>query len=201
MPPSGLSCGVNLVSDLVQPAFRVLRLCPPGTIAHSESGALDPDVPVSPSPPRNRHMHCCITRTRTVLFQRRVSKGSLFLGARKLTFPARKCQSGPIWQRGLALAEGAGMLLSPSAAPLFSGGLPRLETIKCCFSVRMWQAGGASHEALTHPIFNPCRNCPNYVPPVARQSNKTPNIIHPIFWSAVPSRALAPRADCHSRSH
>lgn len=57
------------------------------------------------------------------------------------------------------------MLFSPSAAPLFSGGLPRLETIKCCFSVHMWQLVGPRMKPLPTQYFDPCRLSPNYVHP------------------------------------
>lgn len=57
-------------------------------------------------------------------------------------------------------------------------------------------AGGASHEALTHPIFAPLPPASQLRPPVARQRNKTPDIIHPTFFLLSRRRALVPRADC-----
>lgn len=114
-------------------------------------------------PKREGHMHAGL-RGRVQKLERVHSSW-----AREIDVPALKCQSGPIWQRGLVVAEGAGMLLSPSAAPLFSGGLPRLETIKCCFSVRMWQQVGPRMKPLPTQSFDPCPS----VSPIA-SSRSTP---------------------------
>lgn len=139
------------------------RLCPRRSPT-SESGSPGPLAPCI-SEPIQETAHTYLLRGRDPSFLSAESRRVILFGRERFDVPARNCQSGPIWQRGLALAEGAGMLLSPSAAPLFSGGLPRLETIKCCFSVRMWQQVGPRMKPLPTQSFHPCRPCPNCVVP------------------------------------
>lgn len=141
------------------------RLCPRRSPT-SESGSPGPLAPCISEPTQETAHAGLITRARTILFfERRGSKGHSFWARERLTFPPADAKAGQFGNGASFLAEGAGMLLSPSAAPLFSGGLPRLETIKCCFSVHMWQQVGPRMKPLPTQSLHPCRLRPNCVLP------------------------------------
>lgn len=106
-----------------------------------------------------------LLRGRDPSFSSAEGRRVILFGRERLTFPPANAKAGQFGNGACVLAEGAGMLLSPSAAPLFSGGLPRLETIKCCFSVHMWQQVGPRMKPLPTQSFHPCRLCPNCVLP------------------------------------
>lgn len=97
------------------------------------------------------------------------SKGFILLGREKLTFPPANAKAGQSGNGASSSRSEPVRFLSPSAAPLFSGGLPRLETIKCCFSVRMWQQVGPRMKPLPTQSFDPCPS----VSPIA-SSRSTP---------------------------
>lgn len=146
-----------------------------------------PRNPVSPSHPRNG-THNITSVTRTLLFPARKRQP---FWAQEIYLPARMPKRGPIWRWSLVVAAGAGTLLSPSAAPLFSGGLPRLETIKCCFSVHMWQLVGPCMKPLPTQSLTPAGCVPMtslHRPPGQLNPRHNPSDFPPPF-SARRSRA------------